>query len=210
MVSEMLDSLLAMKRLRMIPISPKVPLRTAPTDTETAREEKGEIVSVTNPLHTQALIQVFQYFNVCVPLSLQLTLSFESIQIMLESDSTQKCPGIPVLAINAGAVIQAVEWTGDVRCVYLCPFIAFACLIVLLTCLPVCLLVRTLVSLLASCLFVDFMSFCLCACPLACLLVGLFVTFLLSSLLHSQNAPLLLDAGVHKRVKPSFVLYACR
>ncbi len=53
----------------------------------------------------------------CIRLSiihLQFSVTFESIQIVLESDSTRKSPGTPVLAFSAGAVIQASEFTGEV------------------------------------------------------------------------------------------------
>ena len=43
-----------------------------------------------------------------------MTMNIESVEIILESESTSKSPGIPVLALNAMCVIQVFEWTGDV------------------------------------------------------------------------------------------------
>ena len=43
-----------------------------------------------------------------------MTVNIESIEIILESESTSRSPGIPVLALNAMSVIQIFEWTGDV------------------------------------------------------------------------------------------------
>ena len=43
-----------------------------------------------------------------------MTVNIESVEIILESESTSRSPGIPVLALNAMSVIQIFEWTGDV------------------------------------------------------------------------------------------------
>ena len=43
-----------------------------------------------------------------------MTVNIESIEIILESESTSRSPGIPVLTLNAMSVIQMFEWTGDV------------------------------------------------------------------------------------------------
>ena len=45
---------------------------------------------------------------------LQMTVNIESIEIILESESTSRSSGIPVLALNAMSVIQMFEWSGDV------------------------------------------------------------------------------------------------
>ncbi len=46
-----------------------------------------------------------------------MTVNIESIEIILESESTSRSSGIPVLALNAMSVIQMFEWTGDVSIV---------------------------------------------------------------------------------------------
>lgn len=43
-----------------------------------------------------------------------MTVNIESVEIILESETTSRSPGIPVLALNVMSVIQMFEWTGDV------------------------------------------------------------------------------------------------
>ena len=38
----------------------------------------------------------------------------ESVEIILESESTHRSKGHPVLAVNSNAVVQVFEWTGEV------------------------------------------------------------------------------------------------
>ena len=45
---------------------------------------------------------------------MQLSLGVESVEVILESESTQSSRGYPVLAFNINAVAQVFEWTGDV------------------------------------------------------------------------------------------------
>ena len=45
-----------------------------------------------------------------------MTVNIESVEIILESETTSRSPGIPVLALNAMSVVQMFEWTGDVSC----------------------------------------------------------------------------------------------
>ena len=45
---------------------------------------------------------------------LQLTLTFQSVEIILESESTLKSRGHPVLAINGRMALQLSEWSGEV------------------------------------------------------------------------------------------------
>ncbi len=45
---------------------------------------------------------------------LQLTLTVESVKIILESEATSTTPSFPVLALNCSAVVQIFEWTGEV------------------------------------------------------------------------------------------------
>lgn len=43
-----------------------------------------------------------------------MTLTFEGFELMLETEATDKVQGVPILCINAKAVIQVFEWTGEV------------------------------------------------------------------------------------------------
>ena len=43
-----------------------------------------------------------------------MTINIESVEIILESETTSRSAGIPVLAVNVMSVIQMFEWTGDV------------------------------------------------------------------------------------------------
>ena len=45
----------------------------------------------------------------------QLTLNVESVEIILEDDATSKSPARPVVALNATAIFQVFEWTGQVN-----------------------------------------------------------------------------------------------
>lgn len=38
----------------------------------------------------------------------------ESVEIILESESTHRSKGHPVLSVNSNAVVQVFEWTGEV------------------------------------------------------------------------------------------------
>ena len=53
-------------------------------------------------------------FIIHVQCDFQLTLTFESVEVILESESTQKTNGIPILAVNATAVLQVSDWTSQV------------------------------------------------------------------------------------------------
>ena len=54
-----------------------------------------------------------------------MTVNIESIEIILESESTSRSPGIPLLALNAVSVIQMFEWTGDVSIIkFTCTLLA--------------------------------------------------------------------------------------
>ena len=55
-----------------------------------------------------------------------MTVNIESIEIILESESTSRSPGIPLLALNAVSVIQMFEWTGDVSIIkFTCTLLAW-------------------------------------------------------------------------------------
>ena len=43
-----------------------------------------------------------------------MSVNIESVEVILQSESTSRSPGIPVLALNVMSVIQLFEWTGDV------------------------------------------------------------------------------------------------
>ena len=45
---------------------------------------------------------------------MQLSLGVESVEVILESEGSQRSRGYPVLACNVTALVQVFEWTGDV------------------------------------------------------------------------------------------------
>ena len=48
---------------------------------------------------------------------MQLSLSVESVEVILESEGSVRTRGYPVLACNVSAIVQLFEWTGDVSLV---------------------------------------------------------------------------------------------
>ncbi len=46
--------------------------------------------------------------------SVQMTVSVQSVEVYLESESVDNSPGHPVLALTVSAVLQLFEWTGEV------------------------------------------------------------------------------------------------
>ena len=51
---------------------------------------------------------------VCIYVCMQLSLGVECVEVILESEGTQRSRGYPVLACNVTALVQVYEWTGDV------------------------------------------------------------------------------------------------
>ena len=51
---------------------------------------------------------------VCIYVCMQLSLGVECVEVILESEGTQRSRGYPVLACNVTALVQVSEWTGDV------------------------------------------------------------------------------------------------
>lgn len=44
----------------------------------------------------------------------QLTLTLEGFELMLETEGTDLAPGVPVLSLNAKAVVQVFDWNYQV------------------------------------------------------------------------------------------------
>ena len=45
---------------------------------------------------------------------MQFELELVSVELILESESTQKSDGIPILAVNLSASVKVSDWTGKV------------------------------------------------------------------------------------------------
>ena len=84
-----------------------VPLHKGSVEAITS-EKKDEIVS---SYHIFEILLVLEMMDFCCS---QMTINIESVEIILESETTSRSPGIPVLALNIMSVIQMFEWTGDV------------------------------------------------------------------------------------------------
>ena len=68
-------------------------------------------------MHTHVLVYVHVFLarqDSSYLLCMQFELELVSVELILESESTQKSDGIPILAVNLSAKIRASEWTGQV------------------------------------------------------------------------------------------------
>ena len=62
-------------------------------------------------IHVYLTRASIHYSHFCLT---QFELELVSVELILESESTQKSDGIPILAVNLSAILKVSDWTGKV------------------------------------------------------------------------------------------------